>query len=325
MLLEPRWDSVQFELAKIKTINTIEQQEADPNYLASNAMFRLLYGPQHIFSKDILGTKESVAKITLENLKAFYDSNFSPIVSSFNIAGNISPKEVTKALSSLVSRWPAKTVNFPSYTTAQAPEKSTLYFVDVPGAKQSVIYAGHLSLPRTNSEFYDLKVMNFKLGGSFSGILNLILREEKGFTYGARSYFSEMKNPAPFLATTSVRSDATFESVSIYRNVMEKYREGISEEDLNFTRNALIKSNSRRFETIGSLLGMLQSISKYNLPSDYILKEEAVVRNMTADRHKELSSKYINPDHMFYVIAGDAATQLKPLEKIGYGKPIQLN
>lgn len=324
MLLQPRWDSLQFELAKIRTINELEQREADPQYLASNAMYKLLYGPKHVFANNMAGTKESVAKITLEDLKAFYDKNFSPAISRFNIAGNITQQEVTTALASLAGKWKDKPVSFPDYTTPAAPDHSTIYFVDVPGAKQSVIYAGSLSIPRTNPEFFDATVMNYKLGGSFSGKLNLILREEKGFTYGARSYFSEMKNPAPFIASSSVRSDATLESVSIYKNVMETYREGISQEDLDFTKNALIKSNSRRFETIGSLLSVLSSISKYNLPPDYILKEENVVRNMTAARHKELAQQYIRPGQMIYVIAGDAATQLKPLAKIGYGEPVLL-
>jgi zinc protease len=324
MLLQPRWDSLQFELAKIRTINELEQREAEPQYLASKAMYKLLYGENHIFGTNMAGTKESVAQITRDDLKTFYTKYFSPSISRLNIAGNVTKEEVTVALASLAENWKDHQVTFPEYSMPAAPDHSVIYFVDVPGAKQSVIYAGHLSIPRTNPEFFDLTVMNYKLGGSFSGMLNLILREEKGFTYGARSFFNEQKNPAPFIASTSVRSDATFESVSIYKNVMEKYREGISQEDLDFTKNALIKSNNRRFETIGSLLSMLSSISKYNLPVDYVLNEEDVVRNLTPERHKQLAQQYIHPGQMIYVVAGDAATQLKPLAKIGYGQPVLL-
>jgi zinc protease len=325
MLLEPRWDSAQFELAKIRTINDIEQREADPQSLASNALYKLLYGKNNILAGNAFGTKESVASITLDDLKAFYNKNFSPSISRFNIAGNITQEEVSESLASLASAWKEKQVSFPVYSIPEAPKQSTIYFIDVPGAKQSVVYAGNLSVPRTNPDFYALTVMNYKLGGSFSGILNLILREEKGYTYGARSGFSEAKNPAPFTASTSVRSDATFETVSIFKNSMEKYREGITPEDLDFTKNALIKSNSRRFETINSLLSMLSSISKYNLPADYVLKEQDVVSNITGDQLKELAQEYIKPNQMYYVIAGDAASQLKPLEKIGFGKPVLLN
>jgi zinc protease len=322
MILEPRWDSLQFELAKKRTINNIEQREADPRYLASNAIYKLLYGPSHIFSSEVTGTKESVAKITMDDLKTFYSKNFSPSVSRFNIAGNVTQEQVAKTLASLDKNWKPKDVVFPSYTPAPAANKTTIYFIDVPGAQQSVVYAGMLSIPRTNPDFYAATVMNYKLGGSFNGILNLILREEKAFTYGASSSIAAMKNPAPYLANTSVRSNATFETVEIFKNSFETYRQGIAEEDLAFTRNSLIKSNMRRFETINNLLSMLSNISKYNLPDDYVQQEENVVRNMTADQHKQLAQKYLVPNQMIYVIAGDAATQLKPLEKAGFGKPV---
>ncbi len=325
MLLEPRWDSLQFELAKVRTINQLEQSEANPQYLASTHMYKLLYGKDHIFAYDISGTREKVAAITLDDLKAYYDKNFSPNISRFNIAGNVTEEEVASALASVEKNWKEKTVVFPAYKIPGAPAKTTLYFVDVPGAKQSVIYAGRLSVPRSDPVYYDLTVMNFKLGGSFNGILNLILREEKGFTYGARSSFGEMKNTAPFIASTSVRSDATFESVSIYKNTFESYPTLVTSDDLVFTKNSLIKSNTRRFETVDNLLSMLSAMSKYNLPADYVLQEEDVVRNMSLERHQQLAEKHITPNQMIYVIAGDAATQLKPLEKIGYGKPILLN
>jgi len=325
MLLQPRWDSVQFELAKVRTINQIEQREADPQYLTSNAIYKLLYGNDHIFANNVMGTKESVAELTMDDLKAFYEKCFSPSVARFNIAGNVTRDEVTCALNSLDTNRAKKDVDFPGYSVPEAPEKSGIYFINVPGAKQSVIYAGRISVPRTDPDYYSLTVMNYKLGGSFSGVLNLILREEKGYTYGARSFFSEMKNPAPFLASSSVRSDATMESVNIFKKSMEDYRNGISDEDMEFTRNSLIKSNLRRFETVNNLLSMLSAISKYDLPDDYVLLEERVVREMTAEQLKSLAQENIRPDQMIYVIAGDAATQMKPLERIGFGKPVLIN
>jgi zinc protease len=322
MLLQPRWDSLQFELAKKRTINQLEQKEADPRYLASTKIYQLIYGSAHIFASDIAGTKESVARITIDDLKAFYEKNFSPSVARFNIAGNVTEKQVVHSLASMESNWKAKTVEFPKYATAPAPEKTQIYFIDVPGAQQSVVYAGNLSISRTDPEYYAATVMNYKLGGSFNGILNLILREEKAFTYGASSNFTAMKNPGLFLASTNVRSNATLETVEIFKSNIEKYRQGISVDDLQFTKNSLIKSNLRRFETLDNLLSMLSNISKYDLPDNYVQKDENVVRNMTLDQHKQLAQKYLVPDKMIYVIAGDAASQFKPLEKAGYGKPV---
>ena len=152
--------------------------------------------------------------------------------------------------------------------------------------------------------------------------MNLVLREEKGYTYGARTSFSGSLNPGTFTASSSVQSPATLESVQIFRELMLKYRKGITPEDMKFTKDALIKSNARRFETLGSLLGMLNSIATYNHPFDFIKQREEFVKNLTLEKHKELAQKYINPDRMIYLVVGDGATQMKPLEKLGLGKPV---
>jgi len=93
---------------------------------------------------------------------------------------------------------------------------------------------------------------------------------------------------------------------------MEKYRNGISENDLQFIKNCMILSNALRFETNGSLVGMLSTMSKYGLPDDYIKMEENVIKNMTIEEHKVITDKYIVPDKMYYVVVGDASTQMKP-------------
>jgi zinc protease len=105
---------------------------------------------------------------------------------------------------------------------------------------------------------------------------------------------------------------------------MIRYREGVSQEDIDFTRDALMKSNALRFETLGSLVGMLNTMSLYDLPADYIKQEEAFVKALTIENHKELSSKYIDPMRMYYIVVGDAATQLNDMAKVGFGKPVLL-
>ena len=232
--------------------------------------------------------------------------------------GKIDKNEVLKNLKGLEERWAAKEVAIPEYPIANNREKASLYFVDIPNAKQSVINVGYIALPRTDKDYYPAEVMNYKLGGSFSGNVNLILREEKGYTYGARTGFSGTKIPGTFTASSSVRTNTTGESVQIFKDEISKYKEGISPEDLEFTKNALIKSNARRFETQGSLLGMLQEINAYGLPANYIENEEAVVKNMTLEQHKELANKYLDASKMAYLVVGDAATQYAQFKKMGF-------
>ncbi|MBG0860775.1 MAG: insulinase family protein [Bacteroidales bacterium] len=322
ILLEPRWDTTEFNIALTRTKNNIIQSEAQPRSVASLEFYKLIYGVSHIFGYNTRGMKESVENITLNDLKTYYDRNFSPSVTRILVAGNVSKEMVLETLRPFVNLWKEKAVAMNNYPIKANPEKSTIYFVDIPGARQSVIYAGYLALTRDNPDFVKADFVNYRLGGAFTSIFNQILREEKGFTYGASSYFQEMKTPAPFIISTSVRSDATFESVQIIKEEMEKYRNGISEDDLQFIKNYMIRSNALRFETNSALVGMLSTMTKYGFADDFIKKEEDIIKSITVEDHKAITVKYIIPDRMYYVIAGDAATQMKPLEKIGFGKPV---
>ena len=318
ILLEPRWDEEEFARIKTRTINEIKRSDANPRVVARRVFNKILYGEDHIFAYPISGTVASVESITIDDLKDFYSKNYSPSVSIFHIVGNINKENSLKNLSNLEERWESKSVSIPEYPISNNRDKASLYFVDIPNAKQSVINIGYISLARTDKEFYPVEVMNYKLGGSFSGNVNLILREEKGYTYGARTNFSGTKIKGTFTASSSVRTNTTGESVQIFMDEIAKYKNGISMEDLEFTKNALIKSNARRFETQFSLLGMLQEMSNYNLPSNYIENEESIIVNMTLEQHKLLANKYLDESIMAFVVVGDAATQFAQFKTMGF-------
>ena len=318
ILLQPRWDAEEFARIKTKTINQIKRANADPNAVAEQVYSKLLYGENHIFAYPISGTEATVDAITLDDLKAFYATNFSPSISNVNVVGKISQDQVLQSLKKLETNWKAKEVTIPTYPIANTRDKSSLYFVDIPNAKQSVINIGYIGLARTDANFYPAEVMNYKLGGSFSGNVNFILREEKGYTYGARTNFSGYKTPGTFTASSSVRTNTTGESVQIFKDEIAMYKNGISQEDLDFTKNALIKSNARRFETQYSLLGMLQEISTYKLPVNYIENEEKVVNEMTLAQHKALANTYLDESKMLYLVVGDAATQFAQFKSMGF-------
>ena len=324
ILLEPRWDSAEFVMARTRARNGLIQAEARPGSVASEQFMKLVYGTGHILGYDLRGTKESVEQITPEILKSFYDRNFSPSVTSIYVAGNVSEDEVLKALRPLEAEWQAREVTGRSYAVPPVPEKSQIYFVDIPGSRQSVVYAGYLAMTRNDPDWVKADFANYRMGGAFTSILNQILREEKGFTYGASSSFREMKNPAPFVIATMVRSDATLETMEIITGELRKYREGISEDELQFIKNCMIRSNALRFETNEALVSMLSYIGKYGFSDDWVRQEEDVIRNMTVEDHKAITEKYFDPDRMYYVVVGDAATQMKQLEKVGFGKPVML-
>jgi zinc protease len=325
ILLEPRWDENELPRIKQETTELINRWGSDPSMIASNVFRKVLYGPDNILGNSTLGSKETVASITMDDLKEFYSNYFSSSVANITIAGAISEQDAINLFRPLEEKWADKPVQLPLFPTPQRPEKSRLFFVDVPGAKQSEIRIGYLALKYNDPEYYPATVMNYKLGGSFNSFVNMILREEKGYTYGAFSNFSGSRYVGPFTASSAVRSNVTYESVEIFRDEMRKYRDQISDDDLTFTKDAMTLSNARRFETLGALRGMLTRIANYDLPFDYVSIQEAYVRTLDSDEHMRLAKKYIDPERMVYLVVGDAATQKDRLRGLGFGKPIMLS
>lgn len=326
IILQPRWDTKEFELLKQSTLSQILQQKADPNSIARNEFKKLIYGKESILSNNRIGTENSVNSITIDDLKNYYTKNTTPSVTNFQIVGGVSKADVTNSLATLNKNWKAKNVTFPKTIATNTVVSSKIYFYDVPGAKQSVIRIGYPALAATDSDFYPVQIMNYRLGGgSFASQLTQQLREGKGYTYGINSSFNGSVNKGPFTISSGVRSNVTFESISLIKEIMEQYGKKFNENDLEVTKGYLIKSNARAFETLSSKLEMLYNISNYNYADDYTKQQENIVKNSTVDVIKKLSEKYLNADKMIYLVVGDAETQLIKLEQIGFGSPILLN
>jgi zinc protease len=326
ILLEPRWDETEFELAKQSTLSQIAQQSANPNSIATNAYNKLLYGEDHILSYNSIGTTSSVESITLQDLKDYYNSFISPSVADFMIVGSITKNEVMSSLSELETKWEAKSVDIPEFDTPERPNESQVYFYDVPNAKQSVLRFGYLTMPETDKDYYPATVMNYILGGGgFASRFTQELREGKGYTYGIRSGFSGSNISGPFTVSSGVRTNVTYESAALVKEIMESYPSTFSDADLETTKSFLLKSNARSFETLGAKLNMLDNISDYGWDPNYVKEREQIVKNMTTEQIEELAKKYADPNRMIYLVVGDAKTQMDRLEELGFGEPILIN
>lgn len=323
MLYEPRWDEKEFALAKRQTIEGLKRTETSPASIGQSVFSKLVYGTDNILFNEAAGTIKSVEKITLDDLKKYYAQYFAPSVAKISIVGDIT-QEKAVALFNGLKDWPAKEVSIPTISGITSA-KPGIYFIDIPNAKQSQVLAGHAGPSFIDPDYYKAVVINYKLGGDFNGILNMILREKKSFTYGARSGFSGASYAGQFLASTAVQSNATYETTQIIRDEMKKYTEGIAKEDLDLVKSTLLKSNSGRFETLQQLNEMLASVVLYNLPFDYIKQREAIVQKMTPEEHAKLSQQFIHPDQLIYLIIGDKATQFEKLKTLGLGDPILLD
>jgi zinc protease len=326
VLLEPRWDEAEFDLAVARTRDAIQANQADPNAIASRAYSYVTFGANSMRALSTLGSETSLDGITLDDLKVWHSDNLVPQLSSLRVVGDVSKDDVMTALSGLSERWSGDAPELTYAPAPDAPDSSTVYFYDVPGSSQSVFRFGYPSLTRTDPDFVKAGAMNYRLGGGgFASRLTQELREGKGYTYGIFSDFDGTDKVGTFTIGSGIRSNVTLEAVTLVRDILSDYAETYTEEDLAVTKSFFTKSQARRFETLGAKLGALSDIADYGLPYDFVSQEIAAVEALSLGDVQSLAAGLIRPDEMNYVIVGDAETQMSRLSELGYGDPVAIN
>ncbi|MCO7223743.1 pitrilysin family protein [Pleionea sp. CnH1-48] len=325
MLLEPRWDETEFKRIKARQLSGIQQSEAQPFRVASRAFYKHLYGDKHRAGLPVSGTKETISALTIDDLKAFYKKSLSPRNAYFHVVGDIKQDAIIAGIEPLIKDWQGDKVVIPSFEPPAPINKPKVFFIDIPDAKQSVIIAGKPALKGDNKDFYKFTVAQNRLGSGSSARLFQTLRIEKGYTYGAYSSINKSGFTAPFLAYSQVRSNVTLESLQIIKDLIANYDETFEAKDLAITKNILSKANSRRFETLGNLINMLDDVSQFDLPANYVEQQQQQLKALTLEEARALYTKYAEEQQMIYVVVGDAKTQLDRVKQFGYGDPILLD
>ncbi|HJN43178.1 MAG TPA: pitrilysin family protein [Vicinamibacterales bacterium] len=325
LLLEPRWDRDEFDRLRRELATRLRDQAASPTAIANNVFGRVLYGDDHAFGNPVLGTPETVADIEIDDLKRYFAEYVSPSRASFHVAGAVSQGQVQSALAGLSARWPAAPFDIPQQPVPPDVAGRTVYFVDVPDAKQSVLQVGRLALSATDPDYTRLDFANERIGGSSSGRLFQLLRIEKGYTYGATSGLVDTVEVGPWMARTSVRANVTLESLELIRDQIQTYAETFTEEDVEVTKNQIIKGNTRAFESLNAKLGLLRRMSRYDLPPDFVERDQELLLGMTQDDFRDVITTHLDESRMIYVVVGDAETQLGRMAGLGYGEPVVLD
>ncbi len=325
MLLEPRWDEAELALARARVTSALQASRADPFAISGRAYARVFWGEGHPFARDVRGTEETVAAMTMDDLKAYHARALAPGNASLRVAGAASEADIRKAAAGLAKGWTTAAPAIPDILPAPPPGDSAVYFVDLPGAKQSILQFGRPGPKRADPDFYPASVMNYILGGGgFASRLTQELREGKGYTYGVRSGFSGTGRAGDFRVQSGVRSNVTLEAAALIRDILKDYGATYTEEDLAVTKSFLLKSQARAFESLGAKLGLIGEIADYGLSRDYVKKQADIVEGMTVEKIRALAAEYLTPDAMNYVVVGDAATQAARLEALGYGAPVMM-
>jgi len=325
ILLSPRWDPAEFERLKRAQLNAIRTREGESRQIASDTLYRILYGDDHAFAIPAVGSTASVSSITLDDLKSYYDRSLSPSLTAFHVAGDVGRNEVTASLAGLGERWEAKEIRLPEFSLPESRDSPAVFFVDVPGSKQSMILVGQLALAGSDDDYNNLVYANNRLGAGSSARLFQLLRIEKGYTYGARSIVPRLNEVAPFYAATSVRANVTLESLELIREQIRNYRESYTADDLRTTKNQLGKQATRDFETLDDLISVLEDITRFDLPLDFIDRGLRELEALTLEQVHATIAQYLDESRMVYVVVGDAATQRARVAALGYGEPVILD
>ncbi|MDO7853573.1 pitrilysin family protein [Hymenobacter sp. CA1UV-4] len=329
-LLHPRFDAADFARVKKQQLESIANFVNQPAVIADQTYNRLLYGTGNIVGTPVAGTTASVSSLTLDDVKSFYNTYYAPNVSYLVAVGDVDQTALDPQLGFL-KNWAKKDVTIPTDMAGVQPDKTTVYFVNKPGAAQSEIRVGYLTDLKYDATgtYYKAGLANYVLGSAFNSRINLNLRENKGYTYGARSGFAGTRYAGPFTAQAGVRADATAASVKEFMSEIKNYPNGISDEELAFTQSSIGQSDALRYETGQQKAGFLSRLVEYNLEPTYVNQQTEILKNLKKEDVQAIAKQYLPADKMYIVVVGDEK-QLPSLQALGYpvvqldleGKPV---
>ncbi|GAA5036001.1 hypothetical protein GCM10011506_31440 [Marivirga lumbricoides] len=317
ILFNPAFPEDELEKLKKQTLSGLAASKDDPNAIASNVKGVVVYGKDHPYGE--FTTEESVENITLEDTKKYYNTYFKPNIAYLAIVGDITPKEAKKLIKKNFSDWEKGTVPSAEYETPEPPQKTFVALVDRDASVQSVINVSYpVDLKVGSEDVIKARVLNQILGGGFSSRLMQNLREDKAFTYGARSSLSSDKLVGSFTASASVRNEVTDSAVYEFMSELEKIvNEGVTQQELDAAKASIAGSFARSLESPQTVASFAINTAIYGLPADYYTNYLKKLDAVTLEDVKAMAQKYILPENANIVIVGKGAEIAKGLKKFG--------
>jgi zinc protease len=306
------------ERVRAERLNEILQQRNEPGAIAGKRFANLLYGTG-AYGNSTIGNADTVAKITIDDVRRFYQQHFIPNDSSVVVSGDITAANAIELVTRTLGNWqrgpePARPVVSP-----RAIDSTAIYVIDRPQAVQSEIRVGHLGVPRSTDDYFPLSVMNAIFGGVFNSRINLNLRERHGYTYGARSQFAYRRQAGPFVIAAPVRNEVTRESVSEVLSELRRIRTGDLEDgEMNDTKNYLMGVFPATVQTASDIASRLVDMELYGLPEDYFDRYRENIAAVTKEEITRVANKYLDPDKVLIVIVGNAKQIREPLGTLGF-------
>jgi zinc protease len=329
LALGPTFPQADFAREQKQQLAAIEREKSEPLDTGLRILPELIYGKGNAYGEPWTGsgTAASVGKLTREDLVKFHDAWFKPNHSTLLVSGDTTLAELQPKLEKLFAAWQAGDVPRKNIAAVNLPDKPVVYIVDRPGSQQSLILAGNVAPPRNNPREVAIVTMNNILGGDFGARINMNLREDKHWSYGAETLLMSARGQRPFLVYAPVETDKTKESLEELRKELTGF---IGDHPATPAELAKVEaSETLRLpgsrETVSEVLDMLVALTEYSLPDDYYQTFSAKAHALTLDDIGKAAGEVVEPSHLVWVVVGDRAKIEAGVRSLGLGDVQLLN
>lgn len=327
VMSEAVFDEKEIERKKIRWLASIDQSLSTPNGIVSNIAPGLLYGDKNPYGKPFSGngTRESIQWMERESMIGYTQEMLNPSNATILVVGDTNLDEITTVLENKFGTWSDSQSyqdNVIDYQNYQTPTERKIYLVDKPGAVQSLIVAGQLLPSPDTEDEIDIELMNAVIGGSFTSRLNMNLREDKSWSYGARARLSRFKGPRPMLVYAPVQTDKTVPSI---QEIIREYDEYLTSRPAQTDElEAIVKDRSLgligQFETFGALMGGLSGVVAFNRSDDYLESLPEAYQAIKIEDIHQATNTYIDPNIWTWIIVGDLSIIENEIRELELGK-----
>ncbi len=319
VLTQPTFETAEFEKHKTRILAQLKQQKESPRSVIGSYYNALIFD-KHPYATPTTGTESTVAKITVEDVRKFYQTEYSPKKAAIAITGDFSAKDMKKKIAQIFENW--KPANSPSNPNLGKPElnfaKNRVLLIDKADARETTFWIGGAGVPQSNPDYVAIQVINTVLGGRFTSWLNDALRVNSGLTYGANSRFSRYKAAGTFQISTFTKNSTTVEAIDMALQVYDSlHKNGIDEATLNSAKNYVKGNFPPNYETARSMANLLTDMYLYGFTETYINDFQKNVDQLTTAKAKEMISKYFPRNGLQFVLIGKSAEIKEKVKKYG--------
>jgi predicted Zn-dependent peptidase len=303
--MRPQFPSEELERARKELLTTLIEWHDEPQAIATVLFNKTLYGSRHPYGIPEIGNEQSLRSFTTEDLKQFHEKYFHSNNATLIVVGDVTMTSIQSKLEEAFGGWSHGDIPSANLPPVGQIKRREVYIVDKPGAPQSEIRIGCIGAPRLTDDYYAILVMNTILGGSFTSRLNQNLREQHGYAYGAQSTFDFMPEPGPFLAGAAVQTAVTDRALVEFMKELNGILQPVPDEEFARARNYVALRYPENFQSVAQIASQLNELVTYGLPDDYFNNYVQHVLAVTKDDVERAAKKYIDPEKVAIIVAGD--------------------